>query len=532
MGIHMKNNINYTGATSLNTLRDVVIDSPATGQGLVYNEETQTWINGNVASGGGIGASAEVEWGMLYLPEDLTLATPVGQDFPFESYFKKGTVEVDVENHGFILKAGKTYELEAIIRGIGNSSYRYFQFYNHNKQQLQGIVGVCETTGSYADATTPAKCIVKPDEDSLYTLRCTASSSDTQTTTITVTAYFKVTEIKSVIKENFDGPIGSIISYYGRAIPKPYLVCDGSEYNIKDYPILAQHFEDNYGSVNYFGGDGENTFAVPSFESKVKVEEWNGYYIDEKYLYDGVGAIASYNGRTFYKNTEGLSIIVAVHGPGWTGGVILSTNPNMTCYSSYNTSEIISPQASFEYLGLTWYICQDPYSWAAVYSVSGLAPIIDITSSWDDYEVVGKEVLDIVDLSYPEKLSLIKYDLTNNNKVNYSTEEQVIGTWIDGSTLYQKTYSFYTKPSLGAIKIIDDTIKHKTHKIANVQGTWSLGSFEFDNAGQASIFGRAYLEGNTASPPDIYLDSTGLCLKINHDNWGFEVAITVQYVKI
>jgi hypothetical protein len=122
--------------------------------------------------------------------------------------------------------------------------------------------------------------------------------------------------------------------------------------------------------------------------------------------------------------------------------------------------------------------------------------------------------------------------LNSQFSANYSTEEQVIGTWIDGSTLYQKTYNFYTAPSLGTIKIMDDTIKHKTHKITNIQGTWSLGSFEFDNAGQASIFGRAYLEGNTASPPDIYLDSTGLCLKINHDNWGFEVAITVQYVKI
>ena len=308
MGIHMKNNINYTGATSLNTLRDVVIDSPATGQGLVYNEETQTWTNGNVASG----------------DNDIEISTNTG-----------------------------------------------------------------------------------------------------------------------------DNPVGSIISYYGRAIPKPYLVCDGSEYNINDYPILAQHFEDNYGSVNYFGGDGETTFAVPSFESKTKVEEWIGYYIDEKYLYDGVGAIATYNGRTFYKNTEGLSIIVAVHGPGWTGGIILSTNPDMTCYSSYNTGEIVSPQTSFEYLGLTWYICQDPYSWAAVYNVSGLAPVIDITSSWDDYEVVGKEILDIVDLGYPEKLSLIKYkpiSLSENSIYVdgtikpwlYDSENEVIIGVYNGKPLYRK----------------------------------------------------------------------------------------------
>lgn len=50
MGIHMKNNINYTGATSLNTLRDVVIDSPATGQGIVWDEEKQQWTNGEVST--------------------------------------------------------------------------------------------------------------------------------------------------------------------------------------------------------------------------------------------------------------------------------------------------------------------------------------------------------------------------------------------------------------------------------------------------------------------------------------------------
>lgn len=50
MGIHMKNNINYTGATSLNTLRDVTIDSPATGQGIVWDEEKQQWTNGEVST--------------------------------------------------------------------------------------------------------------------------------------------------------------------------------------------------------------------------------------------------------------------------------------------------------------------------------------------------------------------------------------------------------------------------------------------------------------------------------------------------
>lgn len=60
-----------------------------------------------------------------------------------------------------------------------------------------------------------------------------------------------------------DTPVGHIISHIGTIAPKHYLVCDGSEYNIKDYPYLAQHIEDVFGSINFFGGDGEATFAVP-----------------------------------------------------------------------------------------------------------------------------------------------------------------------------------------------------------------------------------------------------------------------------
>lgn len=58
-------------------------------------------------------------------------------------------------------------------------------------------------------------------------------------------------------------PIGSIINYMGSEAPAHYLLCDGSIHNISDYPALAKHFKDDLGRVNYFGGDGVTTFAVP-----------------------------------------------------------------------------------------------------------------------------------------------------------------------------------------------------------------------------------------------------------------------------
>ena len=65
-----------------------------------------------------------------------------------------------------------------------------------------------------------------------------------------------------------DAPIGHIISYMGNNAPKHYLICDGTEYNITDYPHLAQHFMDEFGSYNYFGGDGINTFCIPDLRGE------------------------------------------------------------------------------------------------------------------------------------------------------------------------------------------------------------------------------------------------------------------------
>ena len=70
-------------------------------------------------------------------------------------------------------------------------------------------------------------------------------------------------------KDGVDGnPIGTVISYMGINAPTNYLICDGTEYNIADYPYLTQHFINEFGSVNYFGGDGITTFTVPDLRGE------------------------------------------------------------------------------------------------------------------------------------------------------------------------------------------------------------------------------------------------------------------------
>lgn len=62
-------------------------------------------------------------------------------------------------------------------------------------------------------------------------------------------------------------PIGTIISFMGGTAPEDYLVCDGAQYSISQYPALASFFQTQFGTKNHFGGDGTTTFAVPDMRN-------------------------------------------------------------------------------------------------------------------------------------------------------------------------------------------------------------------------------------------------------------------------
>ena len=63
-------------------------------------------------------------------------------------------------------------------------------------------------------------------------------------------------------------PIGTIISYMGTTAPQDYLICDGTTYNIADYKQLSDFFAAQFGSANFFGGDGVTTFKVPDLRGE------------------------------------------------------------------------------------------------------------------------------------------------------------------------------------------------------------------------------------------------------------------------
>lgn len=201
-----------------------------------------------------------------------------------------------------------------------------------------------------------------------------------------------------------DAPVGNIIAFMGNTAPQDYLICDGTEYNIADYQLLAQHILDEFGSYNYFGGDGTATFAVPDLRGE---------------FLRGTGTAA---------RDTGSGDDVGVHQDG-------TEIPNFFVYNG--TFQYVMDDDSGN-----GYNSPENYD-ASLYTRK--------SSRWTNIGSVDdtdySEALKYT--SRPTNTSVlycIKYQITQNNIskdiVNYSLDEQCIGSWINGKPLYEKTFVF------------------------------------------------------------------------------------------
>lgn len=146
-------------------------------------------------------------------------------------------------------------------------------------------------------------------------------------------------------------PIGSVIYYAGKAAPTGYLACDGAVYDIADYPALAAFFADNYGANNYWGGDGETTFAVP---------DWQGEFF----------RAAGTNSRT----DEGNGANVGEHQPGsYVQAIWISASGYVAFYgttafstSSKQTDKLIGLTTKGYRINYTTYNASDSYAYYTV----------------------------------------------------------------------------------------------------------------------------------------------------------------------
>ena len=190
-----------------------------------------------------------------------------------------GNIEFNSTTYTFTLKAGKTYKVTANIRLLNSAGYLYYRIYNITQAKYEGTHGCIETPSIYNIniCYKSAEAIIVCDVDTEIQIRVNNIDSSRDVTFALISSII-IQEINRQITidpVNYvnesqgidDTPIGNIISYMGNSTPTHYLICDGAEYNILDYPQLANHILNEFGSYNYFGGDGELTFCVPDLKN-------------------------------------------------------------------------------------------------------------------------------------------------------------------------------------------------------------------------------------------------------------------------
>ena len=113
---------------------------------------------------------------------------------------------------------------------------------------------------------------------------------------------------------------------------------------------------------------------------------------------------------------------------------------------------------------------------------------------------------------------------TNLNAIQeisvYSTNELVIGKWIDGKPLYRKVLSFGALPN--------NSTKSVAHNISNLKRIVKLEGF----AGSSQNLGGITLPHATATPTALYADTTKVNVKTTSDATAYtETYIYIYYTK-
>lgn len=340
--------------------------------------------------------NTELDYCVMY--GDSSEKIDIADNTPITQYLNIFEGNMEIDDNGYIkLSKGKIYKV--IAKGFTLANGTAIIIFDSNGKSYSPL-GYVTGTNDYTDLSS--EVIIEADDSDIFISYKTDYKLTTQLNfcsimvqeinrQITIDPLEHVNESQGVE----DTPVGHIISHMGTVAPKHYLICDGSEYNIADYPYLAQHMIDNFGTVNYFGGDGTTTFAVPDLRG----EFLRGTGTATRDTGSG-GEVGEHQDPTRIPTYEGGTV------SGANGGQI-------TDYDKMITS------------GHNWFYHNSSTNNGGGYYSSHVTLRPTNTSV----------------------LYCIKYEPTyfmntyNTNYIQpslYSLEEKVVGSWIDGKPLYEK----------------------------------------------------------------------------------------------
>lgn len=274
-------------------------------------------------------------------------------------------------------------------------------------------------------------------------------------------------------------PLGTLLPFYGETAPDFFLACDGSTYNKADYPELANHLL----SLTY-----NTPYVVDGDDTKFKVPDLRGEFIrgtgTNSRTSQGSGAdVGEHQNATVHNNIHGEygnnSIGLTIDSQRITNGDNVTYNANtlkyITLNGTYTPSSAIYPD----------YYTSRPTNTSVLFCIA--------------YK-----------------------DIYSNPMNDYSTDEKVVGTWIDGKPLYQKTINLGTLPN--------NTTKQVAHNIQNLDAIIDGRGWAKSSVNQIPII---YVNNaNTSEQLCVFVNNTTVFLRTSADKSLYTQSyITLQYTK-
>jgi hypothetical protein len=103
----------------------------------------------------------------------------------------------------------------------------------------------------------------------------------------------------------------------------------------------------------------------------------------------------------------------------------------------------------------------------------------------------------------------------------YSTEEHIVGEWIDGSKIYEKTINFGALPN--------NTYKYVEHNISNLASVVNVTGVGIDGTNSIPIL---FCWTDTInSVVAVYVDGNNIVVGAGMDRSSYTAYITIQYTK-
>lgn len=233
-------------------------------------------------------------------------------------------------------------------------------------------------------------------------------------------------------------PVGSIMPYPKATAPENWLICDGSAISRTDYSELFNAIGTTFGE-----GDGSTTFNLPNIKGRTIV----GLDTDD----------TDFNtiGKTLGEKTHTLTVAEM---PEHNHKMPIDSFVNSDSQTNVKSGGHVSYETQGQNYGTTSAGGSQPHnniqpSFVATY----------IIKAKQSAGVVATVVNSLESTSATDALSA-KQGKELNEKITrnstYSTEEQAVGTWIDGKTIYRKVINFGTLPNA--------TKKEVQHNISDI----------------------------------------------------------------